>query len=409
VTELPAGARYQLPPRRLGPYHLVGLALLILGLILCAAPILPTWNLVQAVLGQMPADQGLLWLGAWMLCAPLAVAGVYVVPVGLFLLAGHSEIELRGTTLSARECCGPVRWTWERPTAGLRRFFVSYGPEAWNVFGSLSIGPPGPRCVITPEWHAVVGDPKSRPMWLAPGYPRPWLLALAEDLARRCAPAGETPSSAAVPVLEQAPDRSDYEELAEQPAGSRITVERSAEGLRLIVPPGIGNGPGWSVAGGFLCLMAFCLATKLFKDEAVRDMPLWLNVLLVAATGAGGIAFLVAQANLTRRRVELAVRGDTLTVLQAGPFGVEQRQWRREHVADVFVLHLPDSEGSDHWELQIQPRPGEGDAFRLLAYRDVSELRWLATVLRRALRCPCDSKDSPAPGLVVRSSRLALR
>ena len=59
--------------------------------------------------------------------------------------------------------------------------------------------------------------------------------------------------------------------------------------------------------------------------------------------------------------------------------------------------------------LQIEPRAGDGRALHLLAYRDVSELRWVATVLRQALRCPCDSRDSPAYGLVVQSPMLVLR
>jgi hypothetical protein len=245
-------------------------------------------------------------------------------------------------------------------------------------------------------------------MWLAPGYPRLWLVALAEDLARRCACAGSVsvPSSVAtVPVLQQAPDFSDYEELIEQPAGSRITLERSPEGLRLIVPPGIRTGPGWYFAGGFLCFFALALSTKFFEQAPVADMPLWLNILLVMFMGIGGISLILAQTNLNRRRVELAVGDAGLVVRQSNLFGVQERQWRREQVADVFVLHHPDSEGPDHWELQILPAPGGGEALCLLSYQDVSELRWLATVVRRALRCPCKSKDSPAPGLVVRSPR----
>jgi hypothetical protein len=410
VTELPNGAHYRLPPRRLGPYRFLGLALLIFGLMLCSAPIVPSWKLVQAMRNQIPPDQGLLWLGAWVFSLLFCRAGFYVLPVGLFIFAGHSEIELRDATLHAIECCGPVRWRWQRSTANLRRFFVSEGLESLNSFGKLSIGPLRTLCVITPEWKAVVGGPKAKSMWLAPGYPRAWLVPLAEDLARRCGqadPTAQVPSRAAVPVLEQAPDFSDYEELAAQPAGSRITLERSSEGLSLMVPPGIRNGPGWYLAGGFLCFMAFAFSTKLFEDAAVRDMPLWLNLLLFAATGIGGIAFILAQVSLTRRRVALAVRGDALTVLQSNLFGSSQRQWRRDEVADVFVLHHPDSEAPDRWELQIQPR--EGNPFRLLAYRDVSELRWLATVLRQALRCRGDSKYSPAPGLVVRSPLLVLR
>ena len=60
-----------------------------------------------------------------MLAAALSIAGWYVAPVGLFILAGHSEVGLRGMTLYAVECCGPLRWKWERSTADLRRFFES--------------------------------------------------------------------------------------------------------------------------------------------------------------------------------------------------------------------------------------------------------------------------------------------
>jgi hypothetical protein len=348
-------------------------------------------------------------LGAWVFSLLLFRIGLYVSPVGLFVLAGHSEIELRGTTLCALECCGPLHWRWERATADLRRFFVSEGLEALNLFGKVSVGPLGTLCVITPEWKAVVGGPNAKPMWLAPGYPRSWLLALAEDLARRCPATAGPPARAPVPVLERAPDFTDYEELAEQPAGSRITVERSAAGLRLMVPRGTRGVPGWYVAGAFLCLMAFALCTKLFEDGAVRDMPVWLNVLLFAAAVVGGMAFLVAQTNLRRRRVELAVRDGVLTVLQSDLFGTRQRQWRCEDVADVLVRHHPDSDGPDHWELEIQDHAGAGHRFRLLAYQDAGELRWLATVLRQALRCPRDSAGERAAGLVVRSPWLALR
>jgi hypothetical protein len=380
---------------------------------LVSAPIIPTLKLVQVMCNVIPVDHGLLWLGALMLCAPLCIAGLYVSPVGLFILAGHSEIELGGATLYAIECCGPLRRTWVRSTTNLRRFFVCEGLESLNLFGKLSIGPLGTLCVITPEWTPVVGGPKSKSMWLAPGYPRPWLVALAEDLAQRCAAANQAdgpPSLARIPVLEETPDFSDYEELNERPTGSRITLERSAEGLRLIVPPGVHNGPGWYVAGGFLCFLAFALFMNFFEvAHGPDDMPYWLNVLLFAATGIGGISFILAQANLSRRCVELAVICDTLIVRQVNLFGTKQWQWSREHLADVFVLYHPDSEGPDYCELQIQPRPGEDGVLRLLAYRDVSELRWLATVLRQALRCPCNSKDSPAAGLVVRSPLHVLR
>jgi hypothetical protein len=409
VTELPTGVNYRLPPRQAGAYRLVGLALLVLGLIMIGGPALPTWKFIQAIWHQIPAGEGLLWLGVWILSFPVCLAGFYITPVGLFILAGHSEIELREGTLRAIECCGLVRWRWERSTITLRRLFVSESLEPLNPF---AVGPLGTLCVITPEWKAEVGVAKAKPMWLAPGYPRSWLMALAEDLARRCTcpNAGAVPpSQVTVPVLEKAPDFSDYEELNEQPTGSRIKIEQSAEGLRLIVPPGTRTGPGSYLPGGLLCLMAFAFVTNLFQHNAGRDMPLWLNVLLFLLTGIGGISFFLAQANFGRRRAELVILDGALMVLQSDLFRSRQWYWSREQVADVFVLHHIDSDGPDHWELQIQPGPGEGMPVRLLDYLDVNELRWLATVLRKTLRCPGNARASPPSGLVVRSPRLTLR
>src|SRR5262245_7072486 len=230
VTELPTGVHYRLPPRPLGPYRYAGLALFILGLVLGGVLLLPAWQVVRALRQEIPDDQGMLWLFAAAFCALFFRAGLSLAHVGLFILAGHSEIELLGGTLYSVERGGPLRWTWERSAAGLRRFFVSEGLEPLNVFGKVSVGPLGILCVITPEWKAVVGGEKAKPMWLAPGYPRPWLLALAEDLARRCPPPAAAPAVAGpppptIPVLEKEPDFSDYEELAERPAGSRITVQ----------------------------------------------------------------------------------------------------------------------------------------------------------------------------------------
>ena len=132
-------------------------------------------------------------------------------------------------------------------------------------------------------------------------------------------------------------------------------------------------------------------------------------VFLAALVWAFGIGLLLVGANRARRRALLAVAGDTLMVRQSNLFGTERKQWSRRQVADVFVRHRPDSECPDYWALEIHPHPGEGCPLHVLAYRDASELRWVATLLRRALRCPCNSQDSPPPGLVVRSPLLVLR
>lgn len=414
VTETVRGVHYRLPPRQLGPYRYVGLALFMLALMLCSVLLFPAWKVIQSLRHPGPADEGMMWLMLTAFCFVFVVGGMALARIGLLILAGHSEVELRDGVLYASECWGPVRWTWDRPIADLRRLFVGEGLESLNFFGRVSIGPLGRLCVITPEWKAAVNGPTTKPMWLAPGYPKPWLLALAGELARRCASlaelTGAPPAPVTIPVLQQQPDFSEFEELAEQPAGSRITVEETAGGIRWTVPGlGLRHNIGLVLAGAFVCFVAFGIAQTMFMDDAARGHSLTTTLSIAAFASVAGIALLLAAASRARRSAVLTVVDGTFTVRQSNLFGTRQRQWLRRQIADVFVMHYPDSENDDHWELQIHPYPGEGEAFHLLARRDVAELRWLATALRRTLQCTGRAERSPPPGLVVSSPHLVLR
>jgi hypothetical protein len=378
---------------------------------LCAAPVFPVWKIIQAFRGQIPPDQGLLWLGGFMIGAFFCVVGCHVLPVGLFILAGHSEIELRDGMLRARECWGPVCWRWEHSAGELRRFFVGEGLEALNLFGRLSIGPLGRLCVITPEWKPAVGAP-SKTMWLAPGYPRSWLMALAHDLSRRCAAEPAAAASAqAVPVLEQEPDFSDYEEMNEPPRGSRLRIQQSADGLAIVVPPpGWRRSALWLFIGLFVWLLAYGITGNIFVDDESRGHSLEFTIFCALATWALGGFFLVKGINHALRRTAFSVAANTLIVVQAGLFGRRCRAWRAAQLADIYVMHhLGGSDAPDTFELHIEPQPDGGEALHLLAYEEVNELRWLATLLRRALHCPGQARHSPPVGLVVFSPRLVLR
>ena len=90
------------------------------------------------------------------------------------------------------------------------------------------------------------------------------------------------------------------------------------------------------------------------------------------------------------------VVGNTLLVEQTNLFRTKCWEWQRGQLADILVKHHPgNDEEPDCWELEIRPVPGAGEELHLLAYRDPAELRWLATLLRRALGC--------SEGLVVSS------
>jgi hypothetical protein len=196
VIEGAGGVCYRFPVRPLGAQRWLGVAVLVPGLVLCALPLGAAWKLLLVLVQGLPADSGWFWLFAAILTLPLVPIGFKLASVGLFIVAGHSEIALYRSTLSARECCGLLRWGGQRPTAHLRRFLVSasLGPLHGNTAreaaaASLNVlfGWCSGLGVINPEWKAAVVGHQVQPLWLAPGYPRPWLLAVANDLARRCA------------------------------------------------------------------------------------------------------------------------------------------------------------------------------------------------------------------------------
>ena len=459
VTEQAGGICYRFPPRPLGASRWIGLAGVVLGLVLCGLPFWAAWTLIRIVVQQLPAESGWFWLFVIIVTLPAVFVGLKMATVGLFVLAGHSEIELRRDTLSARERCGPLCWAWQRPTADLRRFLVSesLGPlHATDVRALLAatlnflFGWSGGLGVIIPEWKAAVGAAGARPLWLAPGYPRPWLLAVADDLARRCAPPSQPATAPAPPataqaiatpvpafpirptvpapppvrpepprapappriaVVEQDADLSRYEELDERPADSDIALDTSAGRLTFIVPPmGWYLNRGW-LAGGLLpCLLALILSLALFGGTLSAG-GLVTTALCALAAWATGIGLFLVGLNRARRRVVLDVTGETLVVWQSGLFRVRPRRWSRQQLADVFVMECVTTgdDPQDYWVLQIHPHPGQGRAFRLLAHRDEAELRWLATMLRRTLHCPCTSPESPPPGFVVRAPGLVAR
>src|SRR5262249_44943070 len=111
-------------------------------------------------------------------CFPFAG---YLVYTGLSMAAGHVEISVRDGQLLAANRVGRFGWTRRRPLARVLGFHVESGlvtgrPDTPMLFPN-QLAPLGPL-------KAALTDGSS--FALCHGYPRDWLLALADDLARRC-------------------------------------------------------------------------------------------------------------------------------------------------------------------------------------------------------------------------------
>src|SRR4051812_45642893 len=180
VTELPDGARFRLPARPWGQPAWMGLGAVVGGLV--GVAFLSVWlgGLGSPLLlqGWEPADGMLLF---FLLCgAAMLAMCLRLVVRGLSRLVGHNEIELRGNTLRAFDCWGPVRRGRARSVAGLVRFAVR---------DALPDERPG-RVYEVPaaaaEYNALAAVWDCDELTLARGYPRAWLVNLADELARRC-------------------------------------------------------------------------------------------------------------------------------------------------------------------------------------------------------------------------------
>jgi hypothetical protein len=217
---------------------------------------------------------------------------------------------LRGGVLAGIERLGWLRWSWRRPVAGLDRLLVR---DAMMERGLVRVYENASAAVqenvIVAMWGNESG-PDVEQKQLSPGYPRCWLLPLANDLARRCrvseAEDGILRTTPIAVSAEPEPNRAGFVETLEQPARSKIAIQQDAGKLTITIPP---RWFGWG--------------------EAV---------------------FIASDSELVIMRRKL--------------FGAERYQWSRQQLADIRIGCIHDSEGPDTPELQIQPHPGEGVPFR---------------------------------------------
>jgi hypothetical protein len=152
----PERVRYRLPQR---PPQLIGLTVFWCGAVLAALTIVG-WAMFDLALSVNLIGN---------LVAAFLIGGA------LLFGRGHVEVEVAGGWLRRTNCLGPLRLTASRPAARIRRFLLDdrwapSHPAGWDdttcLFAEIESGT---RLLV------------------AGGYPRNWLLALADELAVRCA------------------------------------------------------------------------------------------------------------------------------------------------------------------------------------------------------------------------------
>jgi hypothetical protein len=311
---------------------------------------------------------------------------------GLLGLAGHTEIVVREGSLYSIDRWGFLRWTRRRPLEKLRGFRLE------NRGGRPGVEE---RTEDWPTLKADFGDGKS--LMVCCGYPREWVLPLAEDLALKCRRQMSRYSAtltAPIPLPYVSEESATVRDRARQPAHSTAILERQADGFTITIPP---VGLRRSCKGFFF---AWCLIwniflvvfVPLFLPAAFRGEVKWEGTkeivsplfacLFMTPFLLVGVGSALAFSYRVRRSASIVVAGDTLKIVETTLFGTRQREWAARDLAGIRVISesSPDSEGGTRWTTTLNVHPKEGETYRYLSYRDKAELEWIATLLRPALR-----------------------
>jgi hypothetical protein len=231
-------------------------------------------------------------------------------------------------------------------------------------------------------------------LWFAADYPRDWLLAVAEELARRCGVAHEvmpldSPQFRIHPFLLSEAEDEDTFDHDQQPATSAATVAVDGDELHIVVPPGRTVRRVFVQNGALIFLFLLLWPAALCWDVLVDGAQVPADSLPFAAVMAavGGVLFMLA-VRQEQRTVVLVVQPHRL-LFEKSPllFWHTRREWRRSRILAIRTGDSsPRGEAGGALELQIHFADMRHDG--ILGGRDPAELRWLATVLRRALDVP---------------------
>jgi len=382
VIETDDGVRYQLPLRPLGKYRPFGLILIAFGLVLALAP---TWGLsgvARGIFGNQGNAAILFTILTLLFAVPFLLAGFALIALGFVLVAGRSVIEITATQLISFEGLGSLGWTRRRPLEGLRKFKVE-GMAVKRNDKPVTEGPLSDLAALRGEFK------NAKSILLAPGYPRSWLRLVAEDIARRRPETGDVldpeAESTKVQVVDEVGKNLDLEDHLDQPADSRVRVERQPNSLVLTIPPaGLRRGSkGLFSFALFWCGFMFVF-TSIVTFAGIGD-GFWIFLAFIVAFWGIGIALLLGAINMGRRQAVLAVVDGTLMIYQTGLFGAKRNEWPKDAVAAIRT-GPSGMEVNEVPVLELQIQSKREKKVGLLAGRNVDELRWLATVLRRALR-----------------------
>lgn len=368
--------RFDLPVRPLGALRWVGVAIIGFGVLFAWSPAVDLWETTSRWPERGPDGAQALFA---LFQLTFVLAGCVPVLLGTLILAGRCQIGWKPGELRSTECLGPLRWTRRMPREPIRSLAViaptsrssASAPRELTGFAVLmAVFANGTRNV------------------LVLGYPKDLLLRLAEQLKGYVGSGVGSAASGDVEIVEESP-RDEDQDVTEQPADSAVRVEGDGANLRLVIPPaGIQRGSrGLFWLATAWCMLMFVI-TAVFVLVGGEDQSVpWFVWLFILVFWLIGLGLLAGAINMGRRRAVFTIGDGRLRVRTSGLFGSKDLEWRHGELARLRVgASGMEVNGEPVLELQIQPRTGK--RVGVLAGRDETELRWMATRLRRALNLP---------------------
>jgi hypothetical protein len=296
-------------------------------------------------------------------------------------------VEWRDGQLWSAEILGPFRWTRRMPRKPIRKLEIA------ATTSKTGTAPPK-RIENVSGLTAEFEDGSKKLVVL--GYPKDWLLAIADELKGYVGRGTFSATSTQVEVVEKTSEDEEINDVPQQPADSRVQVEEHASGVRLVVPPaGIWRGS----KGLFFFALMWCGFMAVFtgfsvfagnKSSGGVPLAFWFFIPVFWLIGLGLLAGAI---NMGRRTATLAAEGGQLRIETKNLFGTKQLEWRRDEIAAIRA-DASGMEVNDHPVIELQIHPCVGKKVGLLAGRKEEELRWMATRLRQALNVPARKREA---------------
>lgn len=394
IQVLPAesgGTRYVFPRRDLGKYRWLGVFPILMGLFM--AGFMVFWTVGFA--GGFAESFGPSGWFAALLALPGFLGAGTLISVGMLAGFGYAELVATEGEIVCWERCGLLRWKRRVAADVIQQFQVQ------SSFQGTTNGQP--RVYHLDTFALLMAQTTTgKPRWLVMGYPKAWLLAVAEDLAQilhRDMATESAQQERVIAVEEVAAPAVGPIERWEQPAGSPVVYQEIPGGFSLLVPaPGVWKGSaglfGFSLLWcGFMIIFSGVAGGILIGGGIKDDKVVWIFPLASLLFWGIGIGLMIMAINMGRRQAVLAITQGELKLMQSSLFGTGRKDWQlselqtvRKGPSGMSVNDVP--------VMQLQIVDSRGQVYGLLTGRDDAELEWMATLLRQQL--PHATSGEPA-------------